>query len=208
MSGETKHQLMEAAVRLTAAGGARALTARAIGAEAGVNQALIYYHFDGVENLLRLAYARATAAMVQDYADELAAATTFTELYSVGERLGHRSREDGSAALLTHVMAAAHTDAQMAAALAESLGQWREVVTAAVRRVVRHHGLDGALDADGLAGALAASTIGMVTVDALPGAPLGSTMGAIEPVPRVVDTLASRFPRALVRRLTRSVGAR
>ena len=199
---------MDAAVRLTATGGARALTARAIGAEARANQALVFYHFGSVENLLREAYAQATRVMVQDYADELAAATTFAELYAVGDRLGRQSREDGSAALLTHVMAAAHTDAEMAAALADSLGVWREVVTAAVHRVVARHGLDGAVDADGLAGTLAASTIGMVTVDALPGAPLGRTMSALEPLPRVVDTLAARFPRALARRLARSVGGR
>lgn len=199
---------MDAAVRLTAKAGARALTARAIGAEAGVNQALIFYHFDSVENLLRLAYADATAAMVADYASALGEARTFTDLYAVGERLGARSREDGSAALLTHVMAAAHHDEQMAAALAASLGTWREVVTGAVRRVVAHHGLEGAVDADALAGSLAASTIGMVTVDALPGAPLGATMAALAPVPRVVDTLAARFPRALARRIGRSLAPR
>ncbi|NHA70021.1 TetR/AcrR family transcriptional regulator [Phycicoccus flavus] len=204
MSRTTPQDLMDAAVRLTARTGARGLTARAIGAEAGVNQALIFYHFDGVDGLLRQAYARATRAMVDDYAEALAAASTFEDLYAVGTRLGERSRADGSAVLLTHVMAAAHHDEQMAAALADSLGVWREVVTAAVRRVVVRHGLEGVLDADALAGSLAASTIGMVAVDALPGAPLGSTMTAIGPLPRVVDTIASRFPRALARRLTRS----
>lgn len=194
---------MDAAVRLTARTGARGLTARAIAAEAGVNQALVFYHFDGVEGLLRAAYAAATRAMVDDYADELAEARTFSDLYAVGARLGDRSREDGSAALLLHVMAASHHDPEMAAALADSLGAWRDVVTEAVRRVVRTHGLDGAVDADGLAGALAASTIGMVTVDALPGSPLGATLRAVEPVPRVVDSIAARFPRALARRIAR-----
>ena len=74
--------------------------------------------------------------------------------------------------------------------------------------MVRHHGLDGAVDADGLAGALAASTIGMVAVDALPGTPLGTTLRAIEPVPTVVDALAARFPRALARRIGRSLARR
>lgn len=199
---------MDAVVRLTATAGARGLTARAIGAEAGVNQALIFYHFESVENLLRLAYAGATEAMVRDYAEALGAARTFEDLYAVGERLGASSRADGSAVLLTHVMAAAHHDEQMAVALAASLGTWREVVTEAVRRVVAHHGLDGVLDADGMAAALAASTIGMVTVDALPGAPLGSTLRSVEPLPRVVDTLAARFPRALARRIGRSLAPR
>ena len=110
MSRSTKQDLLDAAVRLTARAGARGLTARAIGAEAGVNQALIFYHFESVENLLRLAYADATDAMVRDYAEALGSAETFADLYAVGERLGERSRADGSAALLTHVMAAAHHD--------------------------------------------------------------------------------------------------
>lgn len=199
---------MDAAVRLTARTGTRGLTARAIGAEAGVNQALIFYHFDGVEGLLRQAYAAATRAMVDDFGEGLSSASTFTELYQVGERLGRRSREDGSAALLTHVMAAAHHDAQMAQALAASLGAWLEVVTAAVTRVLRDSGLEEVVDGSALARSLAAATIGMVSVDALPGSPLGETLRAADGVPQVVDGLVRRFPRALVRRITSLLGAR
>ncbi|MBM6402834.1 TetR/AcrR family transcriptional regulator [Phycicoccus sp. CSK15P-2] len=201
---ETRRSLLDAAVRLTAREGPRGLTARAIGAEARVNQALIFYHFGGVDGLLRTAYAEATRAMVADYAGQLETASTFTELYAVGQRLGERSRQDGSAALLTQVMAAAHHDDEMAAALADSLGVWREVVTAAVRRVVGLSGLADALDPEPLAASLAASTIGMVAVDALPGRPLGRTMEGVAPVPRAVDVLLARFPRALVRRLART----
>ncbi|MGL5910092.1 MAG: TetR/AcrR family transcriptional regulator [Phycicoccus sp.] len=206
MSAATRQQLMDAAVRLTARTGARGLTARAIGAEAGVNQALIFYHFAGVDGLLRAAYADATRAMVEDFAAGLASATTFTELYEVGERLGRRSREDGSAALLVTVMAAAHHDEQMAASLAASLGAWLEVVDAAVSRVLAASGLDEVVDGTALARSLAASTIGMVTVDALPGAPLGETLRAADGVPQVVDGLVVRFPRAVVRRLVRVLG--
>ncbi|GGL29937.1 helix-turn-helix transcriptional regulator [Phycicoccus endophyticus] len=206
MSRATRENLMDAAVRLTASAGARGLTARAIGAEAGVNQALIFYHFDGVEGLLRAAYERATRAMVEDYAAALEKASSFADLYAVGEQLGARSRADGSAALLTHVMAASHHDALLASAVADALGVWRRVVADAVDRVVAAHGLEGTLEVDALARALAASTIGMVTVDALPGAPLGETMRGLDPLPRVADALASRFPRALARRIARVAG--
>ncbi|MGL5910157.1 MAG: TetR/AcrR family transcriptional regulator [Phycicoccus sp.] len=206
MSAATRQQLMDAAVRLTARTGARGLTARAIGAEAGVNQALIFYHFAGVDGLLRAAYADATRGMVEDFTAGLASATTFTELYEVGELLGRRSREDGSAALLVTVMAAAHHDEQMAASLAASLGAWLEVVDTAVSRVLATSGLDEVVDGTAVARSLAAATIGMVTVDALPGAPLGETLRAADGVPQVVDGLVGRFPRAVVRRLARVLG--
>ncbi|MGL4177299.1 MAG: TetR/AcrR family transcriptional regulator [Dermatophilaceae bacterium] len=203
MSAATRRQLMDAVVRLTARTGARGLTARAIGAEAGVNQALIFYHFDGVDGLLRAAYADATRAMVDDFAIGLSSATTFTELYEVGEQLGRRSREDGSAALLVTVMAAAHHDQQMAASLAASLSAWLEVVDAAVSRVLASSSLDEVVDGTALARSLAAATIGMVTVDALPGAPLGATLRAADGIPQAIDGLVGRFPRAVVRRFAR-----
>ncbi|MGL4746090.1 MAG: TetR/AcrR family transcriptional regulator [Dermatophilaceae bacterium] len=206
MTAATRRQLMDAAVRLTARSGVRGLTARAIGAEAGANQALIFYHFDGVDGLLRAAYADATRAMVEDFATGLASATTFTELYEVGERLGRRSREDGSAALLLTVMAAAHHDEQMAASLVTSLGAWLEVVEAAVSRVLATSGLDDVVDAAALSRTLSAATIGMVTIDALPGAPLGATLRAADGVPQAVDGMVGRFPRAVVRRLARVLG--
>lgn len=197
----TRVALMDAAVRVTATVGTKGLTARGIAAEAGVNQALVFYHFEGVEGLLQAAYQRATAAMVAGFAEDLAAATTFEELYGVGARLAAGAAQDGSAALLSHVISAAHTDDQMAAMLRDALSLWRAAVSDSVLRILSARGLDGAMDVAALSDSLAASTIGMVTLGAVPGQPLGNPLEAVRGLPPVLDRVLRLVPRPLVRRI-------
>lgn len=200
-TAETRARLMDAAVRLTAREGVRAVTARAVAAEADVNQALVFYHFDGIEGLLRESFAAATSAMVEGLVTEFEAATSFAELHAVGTRLAERSRADGSAALLAHVISAAHTDEAMAQMLAASLRLWESSLTGAVRRVLRTHGLEEAVDVPSLSRAIAASSIGMITLDAVPGQPLGSTLPSLAGIARLVDRASRLLPGPLVRRL-------
>lgn len=200
-SAQTRDRLMTAAVALTSRAGVRAVTARAVAAEADVNQALVFYHFDGIDGLLREAFDRATREMVAAYVAELEQATSFADLHRVGVTLAGSSRADGSAALLSHVISAAHTDEAIAAVLAENLALWRTALSDAVRRVLAAHGLRDALDVGGLTDALAAASIGMITVDALPGQPLGSTLPSLGGLARLVDRAARLLPAALARRL-------
>ncbi len=200
-SAETKAQLMAATVRLTSREGIRAATARAIAAEAGVNQALVFYHFDGIEGLLRAAYADATTEMVQRYVAEFEHVSTFAELHAVGVRLGQRSRADGSAALLSHIIAASHTDEAVAQMLVTDLALWQTAVADAVRRVLANRGLSESLDIDAMSSAVAASSIGMIILDAVPGAPLGETMPSLSGVASIVDRAVRLVPAPLLRRL-------
>lgn len=205
MSSEaTRVALMDAAVRLTARAGTKALTARGIATEAGVNQALVYYHFQGVDGLLHEAYRRATLALIADFTADLEAVTTFEELYGVGARLAARSTDDGSAALLSHVIAAAHSDDQMAVMLGECMGHWRAAISASVHRVLASRGLDTAMDVEALTDSLAAATVGLVTMGAVPGQPLGDPLKAVGGLPPLLDRTLRLVPPALARRIFRS----
>lgn len=200
-TAETRERLMRGAVSLTAREGVRAVTARAVAAEAEVNQALVFYHFDGIEGLLRESFDRATQEMVARYVLELDRAQSFADLHDVAVRLAERSREDGSAALLAHVVSASYTDEALASMLAASLERWRAALSDAVRRVLAARGLAEAVDVDALTRSLAAASIGMVTLDAVPGRPLGETLPSLGGVARLVDRAARLLPSALVRRL-------
>lgn len=209
MSAEdTRVALMDAAVRLTATQGTRALTVRAIAGEADVNQALIHYHFKGVEPLLREAYERATAAMMAEYASALASVTTFDDLYRVGAQMAERSREDGSAAVLSAIVAAAHTDPAMADVLARNLEKWNAAVSESVARVLNARGLGDVVEVETLTSSLAAATIGMVTIGSVPGQPLGDPMQALGGLPSMLDRTLRFVPAALARRIFGAVGAR
>lgn len=192
---------MEAAVNLTSREGVRTITARAVAAEAGVNQALVFYHFDGIEGLLREAFDDATTRMVGGYVEQLQRATTFADLHQVGLRVAEQSRQDGSAALLAHVIAASHTDPAVASMLAEQLEKWRAALSQALRRVLGARGLDDALDVQSMTNSLAAASIGMIMLDAVPGQPLGATLPSLGGLAKVADRAARLMPAALVRRL-------
>lgn len=200
---ETRAALMDAAVRLTTREGTRAATARGVAAEAGVNQALVFYHFDGVDGLLRAAFDRATRQMVERYAGDLAEARSFAELHAVGVRLARDAGADGSAALLAHVVSAAHTDPEQAALLTVSLQLWRDAVADAVRRVLAQHQIAEDADIDAITRALAASTIGMITLDTLDDPPFGRTLPTLAGLAGLVDRAARLVPAPLLRRVIR-----
>lgn len=198
---ETRTALREATVRLASRNGVRGITARGIATEAGVNQALVFYHFGGVEDLLRQSFAEATGAMVARYTAELEQVRSFSELHEVGLRLAAQSRADGSAALLAHAVSAAFTDPIHAELLADSLRLWRGAVDDAVRRVLDTHELTSAVDHQALSGAISAASIGMITIDALDDAPLGHTMASLSRVALIVDRTARLLPAGLARRI-------
>lgn len=202
-SQETREALMDATVRLASRAGMRALTARAVANEAGVNQALVFYHFDGVDGLLRAAFDRATHTMVERYAADLAEAGSFAALHTVGARLAANSRADGSAALLAHVVSAAHADPEQAALLNANLRLWREAIAGAVRQVLDRHQVADVVDVEALTGALAASTVGMVLLDALDDPPFGTTLPTLAGLARLVDRAARLVPNAVLRRVLR-----
>ncbi|MFZ2503532.1 MAG: TetR family transcriptional regulator [Nocardioides sp.] len=201
---QTRQALMDAAVSLTAREGVRAVTARAVAGEAGVNQALVFYHFNGVDGLLREAFGQATEQMVETYAAQLSEATTFTELHAVALRLGAHSQAVGQAALLAHVLSAAQSDPVQAELLARSLDMWRQAVEQAVSRLLNDRGLAGAVDVDGLTRSLSAATIGMITIDAVPGQPLGNTLESLAGLAALADRLTSVVPAPITRRALRS----
>lgn len=200
-SEETKVALMDAAVRLTSRVGTKGLTARGIAGEAGVNQALVYYHFDGVDGLVHDAYERATLAMIATYTHDLESVSSFDELYRVGAKLATDAREDGSAALLSHVIAASFNDDAMATMLRENMTRWNAAVGTSIRSILAQRGLAGAIDSDALTASLTASTIGMLTMGSVPGQPLGDPIASVRGLPPLLDRAMRVVPAPIARRI-------
>lgn len=194
---------MDACITLLAQEGSGALSVRRVATEADANVALVSYHFGGMKGLVRQAYSRATRQLIDRYVAELDAAQSIEDLYAVGLRLSEESKDDGSAAVLASALAAAFHDAEHAAAIAESLGMWRDAVRSAVERVFAEKGLADAVDVEAVAGAVSASMIGMVTMDALEPRPFGQTLGALGPFVRLVDRTIRLVPGPIARRILR-----
>ena len=92
MSSDTKQRLLDGAIAAIRTHGIAAVSARTIAAAAGVNQALVFYHFGSVDALLSAACTASTAVRVQRYADRLTEVGSLRELLDAGRALHTEER--------------------------------------------------------------------------------------------------------------------
>ena len=135
-SRDTKQRLMDAAFETLKEDGITGASARAIAAQGGFNQALIFYHFGTVTNLLVESSRAATKDRVAAF-DSIAANTeSLDDLVETARRLHVDSMEDGSVAVLTQLMAGAGSDPNVAAAILDGFEDWISLVQRALESVL------------------------------------------------------------------------
>src|SRR3954452_4726178 len=91
----TRTQLVEAALETVKTKGYAGTTARAIASRAGVNQALVFYHFGGVDDLLLAALDASAAERLARYTAVMAAAGTTGEKIAAARSLYREDVEGG-----------------------------------------------------------------------------------------------------------------
>jgi AcrR family transcriptional regulator len=158
---ETRERLVTGARLVLFEDGLSAASARAIAARAGVNQALIFYHFGSVYALLSEACLRGTEERVALYRDRFAAVTSLTDLLAVGAELRAAERAQGNVTVLAQMLAGAQTDARLAPIVAEALHLWIVELEAALTRVLAAVPFADLLDVPGLARLGAGAFIGI-----------------------------------------------
>ena len=153
----TRARLMEAAAALVAERGWGSVTTRAVADRAGVNQALVHYHFGNMQRLLREAVLARLAPVVEGLADELLDDGPFPEgIRRTMQLLDQFDLESETGVLRAEALLRATRDEQVAGAMAGFIGSWTEMleprlITAQERGVVRAD-----IPADALARILAA----------------------------------------------------
>ncbi|MFC6153051.1 hypothetical protein [Nocardioides yefusunii] len=98
-------------------------------------------------------------------------------------------------------------DPAMAEMLRESLTHWSDAVSVSVHRILSARGLTDAVEVDAITQSLAAATIDMLTIDSVPGAPLGNPMDAVHGLPKLLDRTLRFVPAALARRIFNSLAS-
>src|SRR5256886_16239323 len=106
----TRERIMDAALETLREEGFAGTTARAIAARGGFNQALIFYHFGSVANLLLEAFRRNSVAQVTRYREAAANVSSLSDLVEIARRLHAEDLESGSVTAVTQLMAAAASD--------------------------------------------------------------------------------------------------
>lgn len=133
---QTRQALVDAALQTLKEDGFARTTARAIAARAGVNQALVFYHFGGVDGLLLAALDASSAERLARYSSELAAATNVTERVAAARRLYREDVEGGHVTVIAELVGASLARPELRREVVARMQPWLDFVTEVIREVV------------------------------------------------------------------------
>ncbi|MBW3557274.1 MAG: TetR/AcrR family transcriptional regulator [Actinobacteria bacterium] len=133
---QTRDRIVQAALATLREEGIGGASARAIGRRGGFNQALIFYHFGSVNDLLLAAVDELSSCRAERYREHLEGVTSLSELVGLAAELHREDSESGHIAILSQVLAGATTAPELKAPLRERFRPWTELVEGAIERVV------------------------------------------------------------------------
>jgi AcrR family transcriptional regulator len=135
-SEETKAKIVDAALETLRTVGIAGASARAIGRAGGFNQALIFYHFASLNDLLLAAVDELSARRVERYRSRIDGISTLGELVTVAAELHREDAAQGHITVLAQMLAGSTTNPELRGPLAERFQPWTDLVEGAIARVV------------------------------------------------------------------------
>ncbi|WP_406863190.1 TetR/AcrR family transcriptional regulator [Streptomyces sp. HUAS MG47] len=196
MSRETKEKLLEGALRTLTEQGIAKTSARSVAAAAGVNQALVFYHFGSVDELLAAACRYGSEQRVARYRDRLQEVGSLTELLAVGRQIHAEEQAAGHVAVLGQLLAGAQTHPRLAPATAAGLELWIAEIERVLVRVLGDSPIGPYTDPAGLARAVAASFVGLELYEGVDKAGAEAALGALEQLGTLMSALEELGPVA------------
>ncbi|MFF4132162.1 TetR/AcrR family transcriptional regulator [Streptomyces mirabilis] len=207
MSEATRAKLLEGALRTLTEQGIAKASARTIAATAGVNQALVFYHFGSVDELLSAAVRHGAEQRVANHRERLAEVGSLAELLAFGREMHEAERAEGHVAVLGQLLAGAQTDARLAPATSAGLDLWITEIERVLVRVLAPTPLGEFADPAGLARAVAASFVGIELYEGVDPEGSRAALDALEQLAALLaalDTLGPVAQRAIRHHLRRT----
>jgi AcrR family transcriptional regulator len=158
---DTRRKLLRATIDTLRDRGISGTSARTIAAAAGVNQALVFYHFGSVADLIDAACRSAAAEQVERYQPRFRQVSSLAELLLLGQELHAEQQQAGNLTVLTQVLAGARQDDTLARAAQHALGLWIAEIEVTLERLLGGSSTTGFADTAGLARAVAATFVGL-----------------------------------------------
>ena len=106
---DTRDALVTAAITTLRESGFAAASARRIAAEAGCNQALIFYHFGSVPDLLMAALEEVSARRLAAYRELLDRTGTLGELIDAARTVFEADLDSGNVTVLAEMISGSHS---------------------------------------------------------------------------------------------------
>jgi len=165
---DIRARILDAAFQTVRTEGVARASARSIARNGGFNQALIFYHFGSVNDLLLAALDRSSAARMARYCEVLIGASP-AEFASLARQLYAEDVESGHSTVLAELFAAGGGNAALGAEMLKRLQPWLELAESLIRRVLAGSPFETLVDARAAAGAVLAMYVGIDLLNHLDG---------------------------------------
>jgi len=132
----TTETIVEAALETLRQRGFAGATSRAIARTGGFNQALVFYHFGSVENLLVAALERTSRERLARYRAAVADAQTLDELIPVMADLWQQDKASGNVRVISQMVAGAVDRPELARRIVGLMEPWQELARETVARIL------------------------------------------------------------------------
>ena len=196
-SAEVRAALVAAAIDALRDVGFAGASAREIASRAGYSQALVFYHFGSVNDLLLAALDEVSARRMGAYRGLLASATSATALADSARAIFAEDLDAGYVRVLVEMITGAHAVPGLGDQVAARLRPWRELAEDAIRRVLGRSAAARLLPPAEAGHALVAGFLGLELLASLDG-DRGAAIAVFDrfrSVARMLDVLGSlRLP--------------
>ena len=135
-SAGVRAALVSAAIDALRESGYTGASAREIAGRAGCSQALVFYHFGSVNDLLLAALDEVSSRRMTAYRSLLTDATSATALATAARRILTADLDAGYVRVLVEMITASHAVPGLGDQVAERLQPWRELTEQAVRNAL------------------------------------------------------------------------
>jgi AcrR family transcriptional regulator len=132
----TRHQIAAAALEALRTVGFAGATSRAIARIGGFNQALIFYHYGSLENLLLAAHDLTSEERMARYREAVDGASTLEELMQVARRIYREDSESGHVAVISQLVAGSIARPELAKGVVERVEPWVDFCEHAIRKAI------------------------------------------------------------------------
>ncbi|HWF51912.1 MAG TPA: helix-turn-helix domain-containing protein [Solirubrobacteraceae bacterium] len=165
----TKATIAEAALETLKRRGFAGASAREIAGAGGFNQALIFYHFGSVQNLLLAALDVVSARRMAAYGSAFERAQTVPELARLAREIYAEDLKNGYVTVLGEMVAAGVSNAELGAEVVARLEPWIEMVERKLRELTAGSPLASLIPPRDFAFAIIALYLGMDMLSHLEG---------------------------------------
>ena len=133
---ETRSRIIAATLQTLRTEGIAGTSARAIARAGDFNQALIFYHFGSVDDLVVAAVGQMSNRRLVTHRERLETATSLPELIRIARDLHHDDTTNDNMTVLTQAFAGAAGDPEMGPKLYAELEPWSDMVGDTITRIL------------------------------------------------------------------------